>query len=116
MLFGHVRKFPNIKKPIEKYCLGQGHICFFKDKLSYLEKRHSLIKKEMVNRGFKTNKEISLNGFSKELRKDWKPSLKDKEIIKKRIIYKINLKPSYYRYYKEKKNENFFLELIKKAN
>ncbi|HJX49882.1 hypothetical protein A3K73_04575 [Candidatus Pacearchaeota archaeon RBG_13_36_9] len=115
MLLGHVDKFPTIKNQPKKYCLGKGHINFFKDKIEYLKERHELIKNEMKNRGFKISKTINLNKYTKEYRKNWKPKTKDKEIIKKRLIKKINLKPDYYRYIGEKKPKKFFVNLIKKG-
>ena len=115
MLLGHVDKFPTIKNQPKQYCLGKGHINFFKDKIKYLKERHELIKKEMKNREFKISKTINLNKYNKEYRKNWKPEIKDKEIIKKRLIKKINLKPDYYRYGGEKKPKRFFVDLIKKG-
>jgi deoxyribonuclease (pyrimidine dimer) len=115
MLLGQVDKFPIIKNQPKQYCLGKGHINFFKDKIKYLKERHELIKKEMKKRGFKTSKTINLNKYTKEYKKNWKPNTKDKEIIKKRIIEKINLKPDYYRYKGEKKPKKYFIDLIKKG-
>ncbi|MBL7051445.1 hypothetical protein ISS04_04795 [Candidatus Woesearchaeota archaeon] len=71
MLIGHVNKYPEIKEQPSEYCLGKGHINFFKDKLKYLKDRHELIKKEMRGRGFKTSKVIRLSAYSKKYRKDW---------------------------------------------
>ncbi|MBW2991638.1 pyrimidine dimer DNA glycosylase/endonuclease V [Candidatus Woesearchaeota archaeon] len=110
MLIGHVRKFPKVYDIPKDYCLGKGHIKFFKNKLIYIKKRHEKIKKEMRKRGFKANKTIKLD-FKKELLNDWKP--KDKGCIKKRLIEKIKKKPNYYRYYGEKKSSGFFIKLIK---
>lgn len=113
MLLGYVRKYP-MKKDIPKdYCLGKGHIKFFKDKLLYLKKRHETLKKEMIGRGFTPTKIIDLNGFPKNLRNDWKPKTADFKIIKARLREKINQKPSYYKYYSQKKNKKFFLDLLK---
>ena len=50
MLLGYVRKHPMCLNIPETYCLGRGHIKFFKNKLLYLKKRHELIKKEMIKR------------------------------------------------------------------
>ncbi len=50
MLAGYARKHPSLDGIPERYCLGKGHIKFFKNKLKYLEKRHGLIKKEMLRR------------------------------------------------------------------
>jgi len=117
MLLGYVKRYPalEIEKIPKKYKLGQGHILFFKNKLKYLENRFELIKKEMRKRGFSTNIYIDLSKFNKKLIQDWKPKSSDKEIIKKRLIEKINLKPNYYRYYKEKKTKEFFINMIKNA-
>lgn len=113
MLFGYVKKHPETYKIAHDYCLGKGHIRFFKDKLLYLKKRHELIKKEMHRRGFQKNKTINLDDFPKELRNNWKPKAKDFPIIKKRLREKINLKPEYYRYEGIKRNKKFFLDLLK---
>lgn len=117
MLFGYVKRYPklDLKKIPKKYKLGQGHILFFKNKLKYLEKRFERIKEEMHRRGFLTNIKINLNRFNNELVKDWNPSNHDKDLIKKRLVKKINLKPRYYRYYGNKKSKRFFIGLIKHA-
>lgn len=114
MLLGYVKKYSKIKNDeIPKdYCLGKGHIKFFKNKLLYLKKRHELIKKEMQNRGFKTNHSINLQSFKKELIHDWKPNKQDKEIIKNRIIQKLKKKPKYYKYRGAKQSCSFFIKLI----
>jgi deoxyribonuclease (pyrimidine dimer) len=117
MLLGYVRKHPKLElsKIPQRYKLGKGHILFFKDKLKYLDKRFKIIKEEMKNRGFSGEIDIKLEKFDKKLINDWKPEPSDKKIIKKRLIEKINLKPNYYRYYKEKKPKEFFIKLIENA-
>ena len=114
MLLGYVQKNPEIKldEIPKNYVLGKGHIKFFKNKLGYLSERHSLIKKEMNNRGFKTNKSFELKGIDKKLISNWKPRKDDILKINERIKYKINLKPSFYRYYGEYKDKEFFIELL----
>lgn len=114
MLLGHINKYPKIKNQPKEYCLEKGHISFFKDKINYLKDRHEIIKKEMTKRGFNISKTINLKKYPKEYRKNWKPTKKDKDIIKKRLISKINLKPEYYRYYGMKKSKEFFVKLINK--
>jgi len=117
MLLGYVKRYPlnNLNKIPENYKLGRGHMLFFKNKLKYLKRRFETIKIEMKKRGFSANIKMELKEFDKRLVKNWEPSSSDKEIIKKRIIQKINLKPDYYRYYKEKKSKDFFIGLIKNA-
>ncbi len=117
MLLGYVRRYPLVDDSIPKeYTLGKGHIKFFKNKLGYLKKRHEAIKTEMTKRGFKTNITINLKGFHKEPLNDWKPKKDDLNLIKTRIIEKINLKPEYYRYYGEHKTKEFFVDLIRKSD
>lgn len=115
MLIGHIKKFPKIKTITKDYTLGKGHLNFFKNKIKYLKERHELIKKEMKKRNFKTEKTIILNEFKKEQKKDWKPKPEDFKIIKERIIEKIKLKPTYYRYYGVKKDYKILISLIKKS-
>ena len=113
MLLGYVRKYPKVKDIPEKYTLGKGHIKFFKNKLKYIKNRHELLKKEMRKRRFATNITINLDEFNQSLVNDWQPNKDDKKIIRKRLIEKFNLKPDYYKYYKETKNKKFFIELLK---
>ena len=112
MLLGYVRKHPKIHQINHDYCLGEGHIKFFKNKLKYLQKRHELIKKEMKKRSFKINKTIDLKEFPDELKNDWIPKQEHLKIIKKRLKEKINLRKDFYRYYKVKRTKKFFLELL----
>lgn len=113
MLLGHVKKFPKINEMPKDYCLGKGHITFFKNKLLYLKKRHEEIKKEMKKRGYTTNKTINLKLYDSELANDWKPKECDKELIRKRITEKLRKKPKYYKYYGEKKPTQFLVQLLK---
>ena len=117
MLFSYVRKYPHthFNRIPKNYKLGEGHILFFKNKLKYLKNRFDLIKKEMYRRSFYARKKINFNNIDRELIKDWKPSNIDKEIIKKRLIEKINLKDNYYRYYGEYKPIEFFIRMVKNA-
>jgi len=115
MLVGYVKKNPGLNRIPEEYCLGEGHILFFKNKLKYLEERHEEIKCEMRNRGFKTNVTLEMGEIGNAFKKRWKPSSSDKQIIKKRLIEKINKKPGFYRYYGKARNGRFWLRMIKNA-
>ncbi|MBU3924233.1 MAG: hypothetical protein KJ592_04910, partial [Nanoarchaeota archaeon] len=68
---------------------------------------------EMRKRNFKPIKTIKLNQFKKEQKENWKSKKENFEIIKKRIIQKIKLKPTYYKYYSKKKSPKFLIELLK---
>lgn len=115
MLLGYIRKHPLNQDIPKEYCLGKGHMKFFKNKLKYIHHRHELLKIEMRKRNFKTNITIDLNQFPKELINDWKAKPKDYKIIKQRIKEKLRLKPEYYRYYGEYKESEIFLKLIDEA-
>lgn len=112
MLLGYVSRFPSIDNLPPHYCLGTGHIRFFKDKLRYLKKRHDLLKKEMRARNFKPLKTIALSSFPKELRNDWVPREADYTLIKFRIADKLAKKPNWYRYYGKQKPTSFFIGLL----
>tara|TARA_B100001175_G_C19479194_1_gene626119 strand:+ start:1185 stop:1595 length:411 start_codon:yes stop_codon:yes gene_type:complete len=84
----------------KEYTLNSGHVYFFYDKGKYLNKRYSLIIKEMKLRGFNPNKgrkfpkDIFINN---NLYNDWSPNQNDIKIIRQRISEKIALKPTWYR-------------------
>lgn len=112
MLVAYVRKFPALDGIPKDYVLGKGHIKFFKNKLGYLQERHKEISGEMLRRNFKVNKKINVEGFGKEYFSFWEPKKKDFDLIKKRIVEKINLRPDFYRYCGEKKEAGFFVDLL----
>lgn len=113
MLFGYVKKFPAQEGIPERYCLGPGHIRFFKDKLFYLKERHELIKKEMQDRSFKATRTIALARFPQALKNNWTPETEDYEIIKQRLRQKIALKPEWYRYYGKQATQDLLFDLLK---
>ncbi len=117
MLLSYVRKHPSVdmEKMPKDYCLGKGHIIFFKNKVMYLKKRHGLLKKEMKRRGFAARKTLEYKGIKKCLIKDWYATEKDKKIIRERLIWKINLKPDYYKYYGKSRPLFFWKKLIERA-
>lgn len=79
--------------------LGKGHMLFWVNKMRYLKRRHIEVKKEVARRGFKvTDREIDLNEFPKEFCFDWQPSLKDSQILRERLLWKLYNKPTIWRY------------------
>jgi deoxyribonuclease (pyrimidine dimer) len=112
MLMAYVREHQNLEGIPERFCLGKGHIKFFKNKILYLKKRHEQIKQEMRRRGFVARKTLSIKGIDKNLLKDWKPNQQDLQIIRKRLKQKISLKPEWYRYCGESEGKKFLLKLI----
>jgi deoxyribonuclease (pyrimidine dimer) len=112
MLMAYVRKHQSLEGIPENFCLGKGHIKFFKNKLLYLKKRHEALKQEMRKRGFAARKTLDTKGIDKKLLKDWSPNPQDLQIIKKRLKQKICLKPQWYRYYGKHRSKEFLLKLV----
>ena len=72
------------------FCLGAGHLNFFKPRLSYLYKRHEAVKKEMINRGFKCDAlSIDISNSPLMYLNDWTPTLEDSRLIRNRLAEKI---------------------------
>lgn len=113
MLVEYARRHPSTDKIPKRYCLGKGHIQFFKNKIKYLQKRDKRIQEEMKRRGFVPKTKLKIAGIKKNLLKDWTPLPGDSGIIKKRLLWKIRHKPGYYRHYGEKKPLKFFEKLMK---
>jgi len=115
MLIAYIRNYPELESVPKRYCLGKGHMKFFKDKVLYLKNRHESLKREMKKRGFQANKIVNLKGFEKNNLLNWNPKKEDINIITKRIISKLRLKPNYYRYYGDYKPVSFFVRILRKA-
>ena len=90
----------SLNKIPETFTLNKGHVMFFYNKGEYLFKRYQLLVIEMKKRGFKPNKkrQFPCNIFiENKLFNDWKPTLKDLQIICNRIEEKIKQKPNWYK-------------------
>lgn len=107
MITGALRKDGyKIKGPVpETYCLGKGHINFFKPKIIYLRNRLVEINTEMLARGFNPNTKIDVTEFSYMYCQNWQPSFKDTCIVRQRIverlIFPLKAKQGFHRYYGE---------------
>lgn len=112
MLMSYIRKHQDTKDIPKRFCLGKGHMRFFKNKVIYLKKRHEVLKKEMSERGFVPRKTIKVNGIDKKLLNNWSPNPQDLQVIRKRLKQKILLKPHWYRYYGKCRSKKFLLRLI----
>lgn len=78
----------------KQFCLGKGHINFFKPKILYLKDRLEEVNKEMTNRGFKPGTFINLlevefpqgKNFGKAY---WEPSFNDTCLVRQRVIERL---------------------------
>jgi deoxyribonuclease (pyrimidine dimer) len=83
----------------DTFRLGKGHMLFWVNKMKYLKRRHEEVKNEVARRGFKvTDKEINLEEFLTTFCNDWEPSQRDTDILRERLIWKLNNKPNIWRY------------------
>ena len=93
-----------LKNIPKNFTLNKGHVTFFYNKGQYLYNRYRLLINEMKKRGFNPNadREFPVKIFiENNLFNDWKPTIQDLSIIKKRIDSKIKQKPNWYRKYGE---------------
>ena len=102
---GSLKRTLNSKTGLQKnkiskqYTLNTGHVYFFYDKGLYLHKRYNELVVEMKRRGFNPdpNRKFPLHVFPIELQNDWKPTLEEQRVIRKRIEEKIKMKPNWYK-------------------
>jgi len=106
MITGALRKdgYKIKGKVPEKYCLGTGHINFFKNKILYLAKRLVEVNNEMKNRGFNPGTFIDVFEFNfLFLLNDWNPYPTDTHLVRDRIIERLKepkkAKPGFHKYY-----------------
>lgn len=89
--------------PLE-YTFGAGHVRFFYDKLLYIKNRHDSLKEEGILRGITlTSITIDLSGIPKPFLNDYSPTEEAIGLNLERIKAKIDMKPTFYRYYRGKK-------------
>lgn len=91
-----------IKNRQQTYTLGAGHVTYFYDKGLFLYKRYQEILKEFKVRGFTAdpNREIDFDTFKNNgLFNDWTPTEKDLKVLIPRLNEKLDMKPSWYKYY-----------------
>ena len=88
----------------KKYTLNKGHVTFFYNKGKYLYKRYKLLIEEMKNRGMKPDsvRKFKTEQWPDELFNDWEPEPDDYKVIRARIKEKIEMKPDWYRFTKNK--------------
>lgn len=86
------------KKVPERFTLNRGHVYFFYNKGKYIHKRYDALREEMVARGFEPQHKFPRERWPDELYEDWKPTERDKNIVRERIALRISERPGWYRY------------------
>lgn len=94
-------KSPNWKRidVPDMFTLNKGHVKFFYNKGKYLHLRYLELIAEMKRRGMTPDpaRTFKLEQWPDHLYKDWSPTERDKDIVRKRIAQRVNEKPSWYR-------------------
>ncbi|HJL92464.1 MAG TPA: pyrimidine dimer DNA glycosylase/endonuclease V [Woeseiaceae bacterium] len=96
------KNWENVKSNLpSKFTLNTGHVKFFYNKGKYLHKRYKLLVKEMKRREMRPDpdRKFRKSQFPRDFYKDWSPDPKDLEVIRRRILEKINQKPDWYKWY-----------------
>lgn len=92
MIVGSLRKDGwKIKGEVpNEFCLGKGHINFFKPKILYLKGRLEEVNNEMRERGFNPSTQIDLLEIkSDNLKMNWSVKFKDTCLIRQRVIERL---------------------------
>lgn len=116
MITGGLKKNNNIIKGKipDSFCLGEGHINFFKNKIVYLKKRLDLVNQELAFRGFKASNNIDLAEFPDKYLNDWVETPIAFYLIRNRIIERLNAplkaKSEFHRYNKIPIGKEFIAE------
>lgn len=105
MITGALRKDGyKIKGQIpDKYCLGKGHINFFKPKICYLKQRLESVNIEIYRRGYKPGTVLNRMEFPVIFDNNWTPSQEDSDLVRDRIIERLKepkkAKPGFHKYH-----------------
>ena len=107
-------KSGSIKKVPKTFCLGKGHVTFFVNKGKFTLNRYKKIYNECIKRGFNpTNFSENWNSCSQEYMNDYTPTSYDENILKKRIIYRIQHSPKKnFRYYGKKITKDEAIDIL----
>lgn len=112
----------DFKKIPDKFCLGIGHAIFFYNKLTFLEKRHAAICKEMDKRGIKRDPTIRVDlsrlpdVYRVALCNDYQPTIEDQLLSIDRICERFELRKKPYRFHGAKVDDdhafNRYLKIV----
>ena len=97
----------------KEFTLGEGHISFFMNKKTWTLNRYKSLHDECIKRGFNIkDKSGRWNEWICDEDVDWVPTDIDNQIIKERIISKVNNSPSQFHYYREKMEKGDLIDLL----
>lgn len=114
-IFSLVLKSKNTSNIPANYKLGTGHVKFFYNKIKWLYERYLSLLAEAWNRGIKTDdnliriyiEKVELLSKTKYYN-NWQFQQNDVDLSRQRLKEKIELKPLFYKYYKEPLVQSYF--------
>lgn len=82
----------------KKFTLNTGHVKFFYNKLTFLQKRFDTLCDEMERRGYNPDRSrrTAFDGFDDRFYNDWTSTPEDDNIVHERIALRISQKPHLY--------------------
>ena len=96
-----------------QFTLGKGHISFFMNKKSWTLKRYQKLHEECLRRGFNIkDKSERWSLWNPKNDVDYVPSIKDKQIVKERIITKINNSTGVFHYNHQRIEKGDLIDLL----
>ena len=93
-----IPKEVTLKSIPKQFTLNAGHVKFFFDKLTFLERRYESLKDEMRLRGYFVAESRTQNfeGFDPEFYNDWTPTQEARTLVHTRIAERLAQKPWLY--------------------
>lgn len=102
-----------------KYTLNTGHVKFFYNKGTFIQKRYLALVVELRKRGYNINpgeRKINWDVFDHMLKADWKPTSRDHSILIARLAERINAKPQWYKLNGKPIGDDYLIKLAEKYN
>ena len=117
MVYAALRRSIKSGNPLKipkEFTLNSGHVSFFYDKLGFLQDRYDRLIIELKNRGFEldANRTYDLSEFDKSFFNDYTMSDRDFQVIKERILFRYDEKPTWYKYYREPIDRETYLLIM----
>lgn len=97
-----------------QFTLNKGHISFFMNKKTWTLKRYHLLHEECLKRGFDGIKDKSdrWSTWNPSADIDYIPTSRDNQIVKERIISKLNNSTGLFHYYKKRIEKGDLIDLL----
>lgn len=97
-----------------QFTLNEGHISFFMNKKTWTLRRYQLLHEECLKRGFDGIKDKSdrWDTWNPSADIDYIPTSRDNQIVKERIISKLNNSTGLFHYYKKRIEKGDLIDLL----